>query len=195
MITGLFPVAERGAVLRLVERSVIFVTEANIGQVLMSQRWDHTAWALANLHLETLGATLLGSGAQAIVGLSEETTCYVSPLYFSDPDPLSDFLVHEVAHIFHNSKRITAGLVETRRREWLLDIAFGKRETFAYACEYYAWILEHAANARHRRSLAAGLARDKLPGDTRVDPAEVADIVSEAATSRAGWKLILRRCG
>ena len=30
--------------------------------------------------------------------------------------------------------RDTVGLSVTRRREWLLDIDYRKRETFAYAC-------------------------------------------------------------
>ena len=73
--------------------------------------------------------------------LSEETTCYVSPAYFGEEDPFADVVVHEVAHIFHNCKRHKAGLRQTRRREWLLDIEFRKRETFAYACEAYACVL------------------------------------------------------
>jgi hypothetical protein len=34
------------------------------------------------------------------------------------------------------------GLPETRTREWLLPIDFRKRETFGYACEAYARIVE-----------------------------------------------------
>ena len=41
-------------------------------------------------------------------------------------------------------ERRTVGLPETRQREWLLDIDFRKRETFAYACEAYSRILEPA---------------------------------------------------
>lgn len=48
---------------------------------------------------------------------SEETTCYVSVEYFRDHDPCADYVVHEAAHIFHNCKRATVGLPETRRRE------------------------------------------------------------------------------
>jgi hypothetical protein len=195
MVQGLFPTSEREAVLQLLERSVIFVTSDNIGQLLLNQRWDHTAWMLANLHLGTVGADLLGPDATPLVGLNEETTCFVSPAYFSDPDPTSDFVVHEVAHIFHNCKRRTAGLPETRRSEWLLDIAFHKRETFAYACEFYARVLEHSPKAVARRRLAVEICRKKAPSDNRVDPQEVADIVLDAAQSRAGWKVILHRCG
>ena len=142
-----------------------------------------------------VGADLLDPDATRLVGLSEETTCFVSPAYFSDPDPTSDFVVHEVAHIFHNCKRHSAGLPETRRSEWLLDIAFHKRETFAYACEFYAWVLEHSPDAATRRRLAVEIFQQKALSDNRVEPQEVADIVLDAALSRAGWKVILHRCG
>ncbi len=194
MVAGLFPVAERDPVLQLVERSVIFVTTDNVAHLLMDQRWDHTAWMLANLHLAALGAPLLSPDATPLVGLSEETTCFVSPRYFSNPDLASDFVVHEVAHVFHNCKRRTAGLPETKRKERLLDIAFHKRETFAYACEFYSWVLEHSDDVAARRHLAAEIFHSKSLSDERVDPQEVAGIVIEAAQSRVGWKVILRRC-
>ena len=193
MVTGLFPAIEQRAVLQLVERSVIFVTTDNIERLLMEQPWDHTAWMLANLHLGTLGAPPLSSDATPVVGLSEEATCYVSPTYFSDPDPASDFVVHEVAHIFHNCKRRSAGLPETRRKQWLLDIAFQKRETFAYACELYSSILQRSAGAARPR-VAAEIVRSWSVSDERVDAQEVVDIVLEAAGSRSGWQAILRRC-
>jgi hypothetical protein len=43
---------------------------------------------------------------------------------YEEKDPYADFVVHEMAHIFHNCKRRTVGLKQTRKREWLLDIAF-----------------------------------------------------------------------
>ena len=195
MVWGLFPSAERIPVLQLVERSVIFVSAENIARLLIDQPWDQTAWTLANLYLASLDVPLLSPDAPSLVGLSEETMCYVSPKYFSEPNAASDFVVHEVAHIFHNCKRRSAGLPETRRREWLLHIAFRKRETFAYACEFYATILRRSEDAANRRHLAAELGRSMALSDGRVDAQEVADIVGEAASSRAGWKVILRRCG
>jgi hypothetical protein len=194
MIWGLFTAAERDAVLQLVERSVVFVTADNIARLLTDQRWDQTAWVLANLHLATIDAPLLSADAPPLVGLSEETTCYVSPRYFSGPDPGSDFVVHEVAHLFHNCKRRSAGLPESRREEWLLEIAFRKRETFAYACEFYSSILGRSDNAAGSRHLADELVHSWALSDDRVDGQEVADIVLEAARSRAGWKVILQRC-
>jgi hypothetical protein len=70
-----------------------------------------------------------------ILGLSEETTCYVAMDYFRAQKRFDDYVVHEAAHLFHNCKRKTIGIRETRRREWPLDIDYIKRETFAYACE------------------------------------------------------------
>ena len=194
MVRGLFPRAEQDAVLATIEQSVVFLTSANIEPLLFKQSSDGSAWTLANLYLASLGAELLGEDAPRLVGLSEETTCYVSPEYFAEDDPFADFIVHEVAHIFHNCKRATIGLRETRTKVWLLDIEYRKRETFAYACEAYARVLERGKSPAQRRALAEEYGRALRISEERVDPAEVASIVREAATARNGWKVILARC-
>lgn len=194
MVWGLFPRVERQAVLALLERAVVFLTPANLEPVLRHQRWLGTAWDLANLYLGSIGAEPLGEDAPAIVGLSEETTCFVSMRYFSESDPFADFVVHEVAHVFHNCKRDAVGLSATRRREWLLDIDYRKRETFAYACEAYARIVGRARDLVSRAAMAREYGRDGLISEVRVDPAEVADILREASPSRNGWKVIVARC-
>ncbi|MES0874008.1 hypothetical protein [Sinimarinibacterium thermocellulolyticum] len=96
--------------------------------------------------------------------------CYVSPSYFAGDDPFADFIVHEAAHIFHNCKRRTIGLRETRRREWLLDIELGERETFAYSCEAYARIVARAKSPAERRALAAEYGSKRRISEERVDP-------------------------
>jgi hypothetical protein len=106
----------------------------------------------------------------------------------------SNFVVHEAAHIFHNCKRRTIGLPETRRREWLLDIQYRKRETFAYACEAYARILERAPKVQDRRGLAIEYASKVRVSGGRVDPVEVNSILADACSARNGWKIILGRC-
>jgi hypothetical protein len=194
MVSGLFPKVERQAVLALLDRAVVFLTSANLEPVLRQQRWLGTAWDLANLYLGSVGAEPLGENAPAIVGLSKETTCFVSLEYFSESDPFADFVVHEVAHVFHNCKRDTVGLSVTRRREWLLDIDYRKRETFAYACEAHARIVGRARDLAGRAALAREYGRDGRISEARVDPAEVADILHEAAPRRNGWKVILARC-
>ncbi len=194
MVEGLFPQQERAAVLATLERSVIFLVPDNIEPVLRSAPWLHTAWSLANLYLVSIGAPMLSQEARSIVGLSEETTCYVSVDYFRDQDPFADYLVHEAAHIFHNCKRATVGLRETRSREWLLDIDFGMRETFAYACEAYSRVLALGDTPARRREALTAHAKGSLPGHETVDTDEYLDILQEAVDVRNGWKLILRRC-
>lgn len=194
MVRGLFPRAEQAAVLDMLERSVVFLTPNNIEDIILGCTWLSSAWDLANLYLGSVGAELLGIDAPRLVGLSEETTCYVSMAYFDEDDPFADFLVHEAAHVFHNCKRRTVGLAETRTRCWLLDIDFVKRETFAYACEAHARIVDRARNVKERLSLAERYAQEGAISDERVDPDEVADIVRDAAARRNGWKVILRRC-
>jgi hypothetical protein len=137
---------------------------------------------------------LLGEDAPHLVGLSEEAACYVSPEYFAEDDPFADFIVHEAAHIFHNCKRATIGLRQTRTRVWLLDIEYRKRETFAYSCEAYARVLQRGKNPTERRALAEEFGCAARISEERVDTAEVASIVRGAVAARNGWKVILARC-
>lgn len=195
MVHGFFPEAEREIVLRLFEESVVFLTSDNIESVLLGQMWLRSAWDLANLYLSSVDAELLGPDAPSLLGLSEETTCYVSPEYFRDRDRIEDFVIHEGAHVFHNCKRRTAGLPEIRRKEWLLHLEFRKRETFAYSCEAYGWIMERASSKADRLALAKRFAVHGFGQcDETMDPNEVTDIVREACHARNGWKVILGRC-
>jgi len=194
MVRGLFARAEQSAVLSTLEKSVVYVTSETIEPLLLNHSWARSAWDLANLYLLSVGAKLLGKKAARIVGLSEGTTCYVSLECFAEDDPFADFIVHEAAHIFHNCKRRTIGLHETRKKEWLLDIEFGKRETFAYSCEAYARILAHTKSPDERRALAVEYGSNRRISEERVDPTEVASIVAEAVSVQNGWKVILARC-
>jgi len=194
MVRGLFPRAEQGIVLGVLGHSVIFLTSSNIDEVLRETRWHGTAWTLANLYLSSTGAVPLSEDAPRIVGLSEETTCFVSTEYFQENGRFEDFIVHEAAHIFHNCKRRTIGLRETRRREWLLELEFAKRETFAYACEAYSRVLEQSHGIADRRRLLDELGQDTLPASDAVNAGEILDILREAVTARNGWKRILAWC-
>lgn len=194
MVRGLFRRDEQEAVLAVLEKSVVFLTPANIEQVLLGCTWPGTAWTVANLYLGSIKAPLLGPDAEWLVGLSESTTCYVSLAYFAKGDPFADFVVHEVAHIFHNCKRRTIGMAETRTREWLLEIKYQKRETFAYACEAYSRVLEQAPRLGDRPALAAEYASKARISDERVDTAEIGDILAAACAARNGWKVILGSC-
>jgi hypothetical protein len=194
MVKGLFPKHEQAIILSMLERSVIFLTPRNIAQVLQEMPWLGTAWDLANLYLVSHSAELLSDEALPILGQSIETTCYVSTDYFRSANPFDDFVLHEAAHVFHNCKRETLGLPHSRQREWLLEIEYRKRETFAYACEAYSRLLELGRDSKHRQDLLSELAAAPLPNDERVDGAEYLDILAEAITARNGWKCILARC-
>lgn len=195
MVCGLFPRTEQETILALLEHSIVFVTSENLESVLRSRSFLSSAWDIANLYLASVGAELLGEEARPIVGLSEETTCFVSPEYFApDADPFSDFVLHETAHIFHNFKRLMVGLPARGRSEWLLEIDFRKRETFAYACEAYGRILELGARPADRHRLLAEHFSGPMPGDDRVDEEEYQAVVTEAVGARNGWKRILQRC-
>ena len=76
----------------------------------------------------------------------------------------------------------------------MLDIGFHKWETFAYACEAYARILERAKTLSARAVLAGELNDDFGTGDERVARGEVAEVVRQAAARRNGWKVILGTC-
>jgi hypothetical protein len=194
MVHGFFPQNEQTIILDMLERSVVFLTPATIMTAIQKAPWLSTAWNLANIYLSSVGAKALNDETPAIVGLSLETTCYVSMEYFRNHNSFEDYVIHEAAHVFHNCKRETIGLPSTRRREWLLDIDYAKRETFAYSCEAYSRILELGENRSERIRLLSEHAEGPMPPDDRVDEDEFIDILREAVSVRNGWKRILDRC-
>ncbi len=194
MVRGLFTFHEQEAALDLLAQSVVLLTPATIGEVLELTPMLGTAWDLANLYLAGNDAELLSDGAPYLAGMSIGTTCYLSARYLDYSGRFDDFLVHEAAHIFHNCKRATIGLPETRRRTWLLEIDYTKRETFAYACEAYSRLRELSADTKGRSRLLSELEEGDMPVDDRVDADEYLDILREAVAARNGWKRILRRC-
>ena len=161
---------------------------------VLNKGFPSTAWNLANLYLLSCGAEPLANDAPRIVAMSEDMTCFVSMDYFRSNHRFADFVIHEAAHVFHNCKRRTLGLPATRRREWLLEIEFGKRETFAYVCEAYSRILELGDSTLARRKLRQELEGEAAPPDERVRPLEYIDILRSAVSARNGWKKILSAC-
>jgi hypothetical protein len=193
MVRGLFMRKEVAPVLALLEKSVVFVTYRNVATRIATENLS-TAWEIANIYLDSIGAERLDRSDQRIVGFSVDSTCYISMQYFTADDPFEDFVIHEVAHVFHNCKRRLIGLPETRTRQWLLPIDFRMRETFAYACEAYSQIVKQAKNAEQRCHLLEQLSRLPPPPDERVVPDEYFDVLAEAIDRRNGWKAILERC-
>jgi hypothetical protein len=194
MVRGSFPRREWKSVLTVLEKSVVFLTPDVVETVIRQARDLGTAREVANIYLTSIGASPLDQDGRHIVGFSVETTCYVSIEYFAEGDPFSDFVVHEVAHLFHNTRRISIGLPETRQQQWLLPIDYRNRELFAYATEAYSRIRELAKDRTERRRLLAELSTHPPPPDDRVEQDEYLDVLSEAIVRRNGWKAILERC-
>jgi len=194
MVCGLFPAKERQVMLDLFDKSLVFVSRDNIEQLVSETDRLSTARQIANLFLGSLGMPALDDQPAGFVGFSEETTFYVSMAYFKDGDPFADWVVHEAAHVFNNWKRAYVGLPETRTREFLLNIAFAKREVFAYACEAYSRILEQSKGPADRRRLYAAYAKNGVPDDDRISREELVDVVASAVEARNGWKHILAHC-
>lgn len=196
MVEGFFTPDERPRILEFVENSVVFLTRDRVHRLLPELRWDHTAWSIARIWLDSINAPPLSEEAPGLLGLSEEQTCYVSLRYFADLelDPFADYVVHEVAHLFHNNKRRTIGLPPRGRCEWMLDIGFQRRELFAYACEVYSRIAARAAGQRARRELVEAFAPEAEGFADQLEPEELVDILRQAARARNGWRAILRRC-
>jgi hypothetical protein len=194
IVRGLFPHDEQETVLDVLGRSVVFLSPATIDNVLNEIQWPGTAWTLANLYLASYGGELLSEDVPRIVGLSLETTRYLSVDYFGAQERFDDFVPHEVAHIFHNCKRRTIGLREIRGHEWLLEIDFCNRKTFVYACEGYGHILELGDCRAARRMLLSEIENGPMPPDDYVDAEEYIDILREAVAARNGWKRIPERC-
>jgi hypothetical protein len=193
MVNGLFPEHERTNVLEMLERSVTFLTGENILDVLLRSKLK-TSWKLANIYLSSIGGNKLSKKAECIVGLSEEINCYVSHEYFHQQNRFADFVVHEAAHVFHNCKRLSVGLPENRTKEFLLNIEYCQRETFAYACEVYSRILEIAANRKERIKLAEEVEDEFVPPDDRVDLDKFYAALAAASAAKNGWSKILQFC-
>ena len=196
MVCGLFPRVEQDLVLDLVMGAVVFLDQGTTLTTIRETSWENTAWDIARIWLDSIGAEPLSEGDGGLLGLSEENTCYVSLAYFDDleRDPFSDYVVHEVAHVFHNQKRERVGLPPRRKSEWMLDIEYRDREMFAYACEVYGRILERGRRRDDRLRLVDEFAQNPYEAGGQVDPDRLVDILREAFRARNGWKRILARC-
>ncbi|MGC4068699.1 MAG: hypothetical protein QM784_29415 [Polyangiaceae bacterium] len=192
MVRGFFPRIEQEAVLSLLERSVVFLTSDSIERILHEESFGSSAWTLANLYLTSVGAESLGDGTERLLGLSQETTCFVTARYLQGRGRFDDYLVHEAAHVFHNWKREYAGMPYTRTKEWLLPVDFSMREQFAFACEVYSRIVEQAKAQQDRLALFAEYSSNPFAGDDDVHVH--LDILREAVVARNGWRRILERC-
>jgi hypothetical protein len=194
MINGLFSKNEREIVLEAIANDVVILTSDNVDQILLAESCSSTAWHLANLYLASIGSKPLHEDASCALGMNVGTTSYVSMKYFTQTNRFADYIMHEAAHAFHNCKRTLLGLRETRSREFLLNIDFCERETFAYACEVYSRVLQLGKTPAARIALAQEAIVDFVPPDEKVDIAKFHAALNAASKARNGWKKILEIC-
>ena len=65
---------------------------------------------------------------------------------------------------------------------------------FAYACEAYARVLEHAPRLRDRVAVVEELIQDGVVCDELTNASELENALRDAAAARNGWKRILASC-
>ena len=121
------------------------------------------------------------------MGLTEETTCFVAAAYFSEEAVRRLRRARSGSHL-PQLQAANDRTSRTGRREWLLDIDYRKRETFAYACEAYSRVLALGNSLAARRVLLSEIEEGPVQPDDRVDPVEYIDILREAIAVRNGWK-------
>ena len=158
--------------------------------------WDRSAWDLANLYLLSVGAELLGEEAARIVGHERgDDLLRLAGLLRRGRSVRRLHRPRGRAHLPQLQAAQTIGLRETRHE------GVAARHRVPEARDVRVLVRGVRAHARAcedaRRSGArsrSSTARSARISDERVDPAEVASIVAEAATARNGWKVILARC-
>jgi len=143
-----------------------------------------TAWDLANLLLDDLGAPPLGDDAPELDGVCVEGHAWVSPRELGTEEPFPDTLVHEAAHLLHTVG--PADLSLDGPPGPFLAIPPRRRETFAYACEVWTGALRAGTEGIGAR--VAAWRRSSEAGDARIERAEL-DLLLDAAAAHPerGW--------
>jgi hypothetical protein len=194
MVRALFVEQEQDVVLDAISTGFVLISADTIIPLLQDETDMKTAWRLAMMFIKGACALEIKGEDVDAVGMNDGLASYIIADEVFPSAPFMDVIVHEAAHAFHNCKRARLGLAATRYREWLLNIAYGKRETFAYACEAYSRIVADAHSVRDRRAYLEELKRSPPPPDDRVDYTEYLHIMAHAIEGRNGWRRILTAC-
>jgi hypothetical protein len=125
-----------------------------------------------------------------IVGKSIGTKCYVSYKYYENNQSIEDFIIHEIAHFFHNSKYECIGIKEIED-QFLLDIEYYKREIFAYSIEFYSKIKYLIQKGQNEKELLHEFEKLDIPNE---ESKIIKILVKEALKKRDGWQYIYQEC-
>lgn len=186
LLRGLFARPEADRLLDVLPSRVHVVTPLTFG-TLLEDVGPGTAWDLANLLLDDIGAPPLSDDTPQLDGLANAGHAWLLPRAFAEARPYSDVVVHEVAHLLHGIRR--------EELDWspptapVLAVPPRRRETFAYACEVWACIAREPAEARHAHltTFRFGFA----PDDARVSRSHLDALLDAAAACPdGGWPVI-----
>ncbi|MES2639993.1 MAG: hypothetical protein V4850_10940 [Myxococcota bacterium] len=185
MVRGLVP-THADALLALLPTRVHVVTPTTFGALIEGVP-PRTAWDLANLVLDDIGAPPLADDTPELDGLSHAGHAWLLPRAFTEARPFSDVVVHEVAHLLHGIAR--------REIAWepagalILAVPPRRRETFAYACEVWSCVTRDASSPTQRRAQLLAFRATSTPADARVDRRRL-DALLDAADGPGAWGAI-----
>jgi hypothetical protein len=188
MVRGLLPAGEVALVLRKLPAFVRVVTPTSFPALIKGVP-ARTAWDLANLLLDAVGAPPLADDTPELDGLCHASASFVLPTAFLPQEGTDDVLVHELSHLLHSARRGDVGLGPAG--EPILKIAPNDRETFAWACEI--WSALERDPATRRAGLDTWLA-GPTPDDARIDQPRLRRIL-ERAEGGEGWNALRELLG
>lgn len=190
LLHGLFG-ARAAPVLALLPSRVHVVTPTNFGTVIEGLP-PRTAWDLANLVLDDIGAPPLADDTPELDGLSHAGQAWLLPRAFTEARAFSDVVVHEVAHLLHGTLRREVGWEPADAL--LLAVPPRRRETFAYACEIWSCVTRDAATQKQLHTQLSAFHATSTPADARVDRRRLDALLDAAgaADGDAGWDVIAR---
>ncbi|MBO86499.1 MAG: hypothetical protein CL927_14180, partial [Deltaproteobacteria bacterium] len=169
------------AVLAVMPSRMRVVTVADFAQTVQDLPLDD-AWCLANIVLEDMGAPPLSDDAPQLDGICTADAMWVPPGAFRPATPVSDVLVHELAHMFHTVDRKKMGL-DGAGPIWRIPTVH--HETFAYACEL--WACRERRTPADRPDLSESVEGVRM-ADARVEMDELRSILE--AADAGGWPVI-----
>lgn len=184
LVHGMFAPEEAAALVEPLAARVVVVTPSTFG-ALVEDVPLRTAWDLANLLLDDLGAPPLADDTPSLDGLCAAGRAWVPPRAVAAEDVFPDVLVHEAAHLLHHVRRAEVGLPGDGL---LVPVRPRRRETFAYACEVWA-AAAREPDAAAARARAMALLAESGHHDARVDRAALTALLTRAADGE-GWGVI-----
>ncbi|MFN7147582.1 MAG: hypothetical protein ACK4YP_27690, partial [Myxococcota bacterium] len=109
LVYGMFDAAEAGVLVEPLAARVVVVTPSTFG-ALVEDVPLRTAWDLANLLLDDLGAPPLADDTPSLDGLCAAGRAWVPPRAFAADDAFPDVVVYGAAHLLHHVRRADLGV-------------------------------------------------------------------------------------